>query len=100
MAHVEDARMPEDDVEGERKDGVEAYAHAHVDPVGVEEEGQNGDKQAHGDGAVGPLVRKVEKGALAHSLSAVRSPRRPVGRMMRMRMSTRKATASFQATAR
>ena len=89
--------LTENDIERKREDGVKADAHAHVSPVGVEEKRQHENKHGHADAEIGPPVLKIEEET--HSLSAVRSPRRPVGRIIRMRMSTRKATTSFQATA-
>ena len=97
VAHVENAGLTENDIERKREDGVKADAHAHVSPVGVEEKRQHENKHGHADAEIGPPVLKIEEET--HSLSAVRSPRRPVGRIIRMRMSTRKATTSFQATA-
>ena len=82
MPHMEDAGLAQDDVERKGQQGIQADADAHVRPVGIGEQRQPDDD----NGAV-------------HSLSAVLSPRMPVGRMIRMRISTVKAMASFQAMA-
>ena len=89
MPHMEDAGLPQDDVERKGQQGIQADADAHVRPVGIGEQRQE---------QQGRRQRDDDDGAV-HSLSAVLSPRMPVGRMIRMRISTVKAMASFQAMA-
>ena len=92
VPHVEDAGLPQNDVEGKGQQGVEADAHADVQPVGVADQGQSAEQDGRQNIQPGRTAR-------AHSFSAVRSPKSPVGRTMRMRISTTKAMASFQAMA-
>ena len=44
-----------------------------------------------------PPRRPMPSSAVLHTFSATRSPNRPVGRTIRIRIRTRKAMASFQA---
>ncbi len=89
MPHVEHAGMAEDDVEAQAEDHVQADAIEHVQPVTVEKQ-RRGQKHGEQDDVENTL-------RVLHIFSATRSPSSPVGRTMRMTISTKKAMASFQA---
>ena len=100
MAHMKNAGLPQDGIQRKRQQGIKTDADTHVQPVGIAEKRKDADRgsqQQAGKQAASPVTRK--SGGGNHSLSAVLSPRIPVGRMMRMRISTQNATASFQAKA-
>ena len=115
MPHVEYPGLSENDIKREGEHHPQAYAHKYVNPVQIHDPGQHGhdrDGKQYGGNAqrgrqtepasgvrssVPGLVQNIRR---AHSFSATLSPRMPVGLMMRMRISTRKERASFQAMVR
>ena len=91
VAHVEQPGLAQNQVEAEGQQGIQADAVEHIHLISVEE--QRRDRQRRGEQARAQPLGTVH----AHILSATRSPSSPVGRTIRIKISTQKAMASFQA---
>ena len=92
VPEIEEARMADNQIETESKNGIDTDVIENIDPVGIEKWRQK--EEAAGE-------RSGDDGfGVAHTFSATRSPRRPVGRTIRIKISTQKAMASFHAMER
>ena len=93
MPHMKDTGLPENKIQRQGKQCIKTYAYSNFNPVDIKYK-----RQQCND--CGQQKGRVTSCGIHHSLSATLSPSSPVGRMIRMRMRTRKAMASFQAIAR
>ncbi len=97
VPHVEHPGVAEDDVQGQREDGVDADLVQDAQPVRPQPQGREGGEDE--DAEEGEDFLRARTHALfSHSFSATRSRRRPVGRMTRMRIRTAKVMASRHAS--
>ena len=89
MPHVVHAGIPQNDIQAERQQRIQTDIVENIHLIGIQVERYSGHRRDKGAYAPHPAI---------HILSATLSPKSPLGRAMRITISTKNAMASFQAT--